>query len=166
MKKTISIMLAVIMIFTLAMPSFAALDKDNTSGNSEIITNDVKADGTSGASWEVEYPASTTLDWETLVADDGAKIEYTSKAHLYYNQTLTVNVAPSATSKMVHKDDNAYSLAYTLKAEDGTSALADTVLGPVGEATTTFRVDVPLSEWNAAPVGTYSDLLTFTATVA
>lgn len=165
MKKTLSIVLAVMMLFALMIPSFASIynpedpDAGLVTDNEAIIkTSETRTDGTDGRSWSVTYPAETTFAWNTLV--DDAKITYTAKAHLAYNETLTVKVAPSAESKMVHEADAKYALAYTLANAE------DTVIGPVGETSKTFNVDIPQAQWDAAPVGAYSDTLTFIATVA
>lgn len=167
MKKALSFVLVLAMLLALAVPAFAdtlpAADGAQT-GKSEILTSETKSDGTSGASFEVEYPASTTFDWNALVAD--AKVTYTAKTHLAVGDTLTVSVT-SETSKMTLADNDEYGLAYTLKDDaEGTAALADLTLGAIAEAEKTVYVDIPQAQWDAAPVGQYSDMLTFTATVA
>lgn len=166
MKKMISLVVAMLMLVTMALPAFAVtLNSGATAGTHDVITTDTKANGDSGVYWEVTYDAQTKLPWETLVNDNAALVEYSAETHLRYNESLKVTVAPSATSKMVHSDDAKYTLAYTLKAANGIDAVESTVLGCVDAKTGSFRVDIPLSEWNSAPAGEYKDVLTFTAVV-
>lgn len=166
MKKMISLVVAMLMLVTMALPAFAVtLNSGATAGTHDVITTDTKANGDSGVYWEVTYDAQTTLPWETLVNDNAALVEYSAETHLRYNEQLKVTVAPSVESKMVHSDDAKYTLAYTLKAANGADAVESTVLGCVDAKTGSFRVDIPLSEWNSAPAGEYKDVLTFTAVV-
>lgn len=153
MKKVLSIVMACLMLAVLMVPAFAVTD--TTGGDSEIITKTTKDDGTDGRSWEVTYPASTEIAWNALATE----ISYSAKAHLAYGEKLTVAVAASDSSKMVLAADDTCAIAYALTAED-------LVIGPVAEGENTFTVDIAQAEWDAAPVGAYSDLLTFTATVA
>lgn len=161
MKKTLSIVLAVMMLFALMIPAFAedatAGNPDNPAGGESIIlTSDKKTDGTDGRTWKVTYPAQTEIAWGT----PSTEIKYTAEAHLAYNEKLTVNVAASEASKMVHEADAQYFLVYTLANAE------DTVIGPVAAAEKKFNVNIADDQWNAAPVGAYRDTLTFTATVA
>lgn len=164
MKKIISIAVALLMMVLVVVPAFAeTLDANTTSGNSTILTKDTKEDGTDGAYFEVTYPASTPFDWNALVGS--ANVAYSAKTHLKYGQTLTVSVS-SENYKMTLQDDAAYALAYTLKDDaEGTAALTNLVLGAVATGDKTVFVDIPQDQWDAAPVGIYSDILTFTATV-
>ena len=166
MKRIITLVVAMLMLVSMALPAFAVtLDGTTTAGTQDVITTDTKANGESGVYWEVTYDAQTTLPWETLVNDDAALVEYSAETHLRYNEQLKVTVAPSATSKMVHVDASQYALTYSLKAANGADAVESTVLGCVDAKTGSFRVDIPLSEWNSAPAGEYKDVLTFTAKV-
>ncbi|MCH5190672.1 MAG: hypothetical protein J1F23_00765 [Oscillospiraceae bacterium] len=168
MKKVISIAVALLMVVLAVVPAFAAegdptLDAKTTSGESTILTKETTADGEDGATFTVTYPASTEFDWNALVGK--ANVDYSATTHLKFGHTLTVNVA-SDTNKMVLADDAQYALEYTLKDDAaGTTALQDLVLGAVAEGAKTVYVDIPQAQWDAAPVGTYSDILTFTATV-
>lgn len=166
MKKMISLVVAMLMLVTTALPAFAVtLNSGATAGTHDVITTDTKANGDSGVYWEVTYDAQTTLPWETLVNDDAALVEYSAETHLRYNESLKVTVAPSVQSKMVHVNASQYALNYSLKAANGADAVESTVLGCVDAKTGSFRVDIPLSEWNSAPAGEYKDVLTFTAVV-
>lgn len=166
MKKMISLVVAMLMLVTTALPAFAVnLNSGATAGTHDVITTDTKANGESGVYWEVTYDAQTTLPWETLVNDDAALVEYSAETHLRYNESLKVTVAPSVQSKMVHVNASQYALNYSLKAANGADAVESTVLGCVDAKTGSFRVDIPLSEWNSAPAGEYKDVLTFTAVV-
>lgn len=166
MKRMISLVVAMLMLVTTALPAFAVtLNSGATAGTQDVITTDTKANGESGVYWEVTYDAQTTLPWETLVNDDAALVEYSAETHLRYNESLKVTVAPSVESKMVHVNASQYALNYSLKAANGADAVESTVLGCVDAKTGSFRVDIPLSEWNSAPAGEYKDVLTFTAVV-
>ena len=83
-----------------------------------------------------------------------------------YGNKLTVSVS-SAKSKMTIAGNDKYGLAYTLKDDAaGSAPLADLVLNEIDSAEKTVYVDIPQAQWDAAPVGQYSDTLTFTANVA
>ncbi len=165
MRKTLALVLAVAMLLSLAVPAFAeTLTGSKTTGSSEILTSETKSDGTSAVSFEVEYPASTTFKWGDTVAD--AKVTYSAKTHLAVGQTLTVKVT-SAKSKMTLADNESYGLEYTLKDDAaGSAPLADLTIKEIGSAEKTVYVDIPQAQWDAAPVGQYSDTLTFEASVA
>ncbi len=169
MKKTLALVLALAMVLSLAVPAFAEDKKlpdaaGATKGTSEILTSETKSDGTSAASFEVNYPAKTTFNWGDTVAD--AKITYTAKTHLSVGSKLTVSVT-SEKSKMTLADNADYGLEYTLKDDAaGSAPLADLTLNEIASAEKTVYVDIPQAQWDAAPVGQYSDILTFEATVS
>lgn len=171
MKKVISIAVALLMMVLAVVPAFAeevdpnkrTLDAKTTSGESTILTKETTEDGENGATFTVTYPASTEFDWNALVGK--ANVDYSATTHLKYGQSLTVNVA-SEKYKMVLDKDATKALEYTLKDDAaGTTDLQDLVLDAVASGAKTVYVDIPQDQWDAAPVGTYSDILTFTATV-
>ena len=169
MKKILSLVLAMVMVLSLAVLAFAE-DKTlpdaegYTTGQSQILTSETTSEGKSAVSFEVKYPAQTTFDWNALVAD--AQVKYSAKTHLAYGNKLTVSVS-SAKSKMTIAGNDKYGLAYTLKDDAaGSAPLADLVLNEIDSAEKTVYVDIPQAQWDAAPVGQYSDTLTFTANVA
>ena len=104
--------------------------------------------------------ADTSMTLQTGIR----KVESLLESHLK-NFRKTKSRKKSATSKMVHVDASQYALTYSLKAANGADAVESTVLGCVDAKTGSFRVDIPLSEWNSAPAGEYKDVLTFTAVV-
>lgn len=171
MKKTLALVLALAMVLSLAVPAFAEnttlkgpTETNPVTGTSEILTSETKSDGTSAAGFEVNYPAKTTFNWGDTVAD--AKITYTAKTHLSVGSKLTVSVT-SEKSKMTLADNADYGLEYTLKDDAaGSAPLADLTLNEIASAEKTVYVDIPQAQWDAAPVGQYSDILTFTANVA
>lgn len=171
MKKIISITLAVLMLVSLSLSSFAAsISGDVTdmtaqkTGETIVKTDTLKdtdGDGTgdeNAESYTITYDAETKLFWETLSKD----ITYDVDAQLLWHNVLKVNV--EGNNKMTFTttgllSDKTYEIPYALT---GDTAVED---GPVVDATKTLNLAITLDAWNAVPVAEYSDTLTFTTKV-
>lgn len=171
MKKIISITLAVIMLVSLSLSSFAAsISGDATNmtaqktGETIVKTDTLKdidgdGDGDENAeSYTITYDAETKLAWETLSKD----ITYDVDAQLLWYNVLKVNV--EGNNKMTFTTtglltDKTYEIPYALT---GDTIVED---GPVVDATKTLNLAITLDAWNAVPVAEYSDTLTFTTKV-
>lgn len=161
MKKVLSIVLAVVMVFTMAVMAFATDIKGTaTSGeqsNTAVVkTSTQKESGEDATSYTVTYPAETTIAWEKT---DAVNVEYTVAAQLTFDKRLNVKVT-SADNAMEGTAGNSATLAYTLGGDvDFTTAAA------VANDTKDATVTVEAAAWEAAPVDTYQDTLTFTVEV-
>ena len=171
MKKIISVVLAVLMLASLSLSSFATtISGDATNmaaqktGETIVKTDtlkDVDGDGTgdeNAESYTITFDAETKLFWETLSKD----ITYDVDAQLLWYNVLKVNVAGN--DKMTFTTtglltDKTYEIPYALT---GDTAVED---GPVVATTKTLNLAITLDAWNAVPVAEYSDTLTFTTSV-
>lgn len=180
MKKTISIMLAVVMAMAVAIPTFAAdktLDQDHTSNTATAYyqagnvidkngTEDPTDDVVQGT-WNVTIPT-----YIEVAEKDGIPTEYDVVAKnvlIPYETNLTVKVDYDALEL------SGNTLAYKMQADpqSGNGSLADVTTGATiltaaaGEpnAVTTSQIGAVLT---AEPLysGVWSDTVTFTVSVA
>lgn len=161
MKKVLSVLLAVVMLFAVCVPAFAAdLAANGASGDVIVKTKTTKIDEggneVDARSFTVTIPADTEIDWGTLATD----LVYTVESHL--GDMEFVNVTVNGNDKMVYEASKTYELPYTL-----TGATAFTADSPVmyPAADQTITVNVAELDWNTAVVGAYADTLTFTAAI-
>ena len=167
MKKTLSIVLALTMLFALCVPSFAAvttgkIDQTGSTPGTTQSTNTpvdhdavIKTDNTAavaaGGVFTLEFPAETTIVWNTV----DTQLDCTVYANLVTGKQLTV----TATHQ---KDltDGAKTLAYTITT-DATQTYTD-----LQTATWNPVVHIAPEDWKAVPVEkTYSGTVTFEAVV-
>ena len=134
MKKLLSIVLAIAMVFSLSVMAFAdELNTGNTSGEAVV---------------------KTTIAWEKESTD----IEYTVQAQLTWDHQLKLDVA-SADNKMSSDNQDDYTLDYTLT---GATSIQDGPV--IAEGTTkTLNIGIPAENWAKVPVDEYKDTLTFTS---
>lgn len=162
MKKAISIVLTVIMLFAVCVPAFAATDISKTDGKGEIIvsTTTTTESGDDAETYSVTIPADTQIAWGTLTTD----VSYSVESHLSRNKAVNVTVAgnENGTMKTDPANGEVYTLAYTL---DG--AVDYTADHPVVYPAATQAVNVLVDElaWNTAVVESYSDILTYTSQI-
>ncbi len=169
MKKFLAVVLAVIMLCSMSVFAFAAetevtLDKATPSGDVIIKTSTDDVSGKDAKRYSISIPADTVIPWDT----DATSLEYSVEAHLGHNEFVKVEVKGSDATgayKMTYAPDATakYELPYTLSGE--TAFTADhPVVYPA--ATKNISVDISAEDWKAAVVGEYSDILTFTTSVA
>lgn len=170
MKKILSVVLALVMMFAVCVPAFAATELKGNKANDwqnagDVIIKTQTVDDHGDpitpeefANFTVTIPADTTINWGTETTDVG----YTVESHLLRNQQLKVVVAGTDSMKTDPANGKVYNIAYDL---DGTTEyLANTqVVYPA--ASVALNVVIPTETWNKAVVETYTDTLTYTASV-
>ena len=155
MKKVISVLMAVAMLAALMVPAFAldkTLDENTKSDTAEVKTNYDNLEATGGY-YTVTYPAETTIAWGT--AD--TTIQYNVTTQLVPTATLNVTVVQDNAAM---KSATGKQLPYTLSGA-GTNV---TGIGPFVD--TDYELNINVTAWGDVPVDSYSDTLTFEATVA
>lgn len=162
MKKTFAVLLAVVMLFAVCVPAFAA-DKTVTEkggDNTSVIKTDVSGLPSGDGYFTVTFPAEVSIPWQ-MKGDSLTDLPNCSMdSHLVNGKTLEVSVKPSAEAKMT-APGIATTLAYTLEGE----TLVNMNTPVVQNKKFTPQVKILASEWNQAIVGTYSDTLTFEVSV-
>ncbi len=167
MKKVLSLALALVMLFAVCVPAFAAnpiTQLTEQSGQTIVKTRTTDEGGENARRYSIDIPADTEIAWGAASTD----VSYTVESHLLRNEAVQVTVAGSEGSsaggnmKTDPANGKVFSLAYTL---DGATAYkADSpVVYPA--ATQTLNVLVSGEAWNTAVVESYSDTLTYTAEV-
>lgn len=159
MKKILSIALAVVMLFAVCVPAFAAnpiTNKTEQTGETIVKTSTTTETGESGKKYSVTIPADTTIPWGKASTD----LVYTTEAHLGYGEKLNVTVAGN--NAMSLTEDASIKLAYTLGGETAYTS-AGPIVNPAADNTLTLAIAE--ADWANAIVGEYSDTLTFTAAV-
>lgn len=165
MKKVFSIVLAVVMLFAVCVPAFAAeITTDGGTGDSVVKTLQTDEGGNSAEKFTVTFPAETTIPWLKTTAVD---IAYTVESHLAYGKYLTVEVTNDGANTMKYTPEagaEPETLAYTLS--DTLYTATSPVVNPTaGTTNAKATVTVAETDWNNAIIGEYADTLTFTATV-
>lgn len=161
MKKLTAILLAVVMICSMALCTFAIelSEKPGQSGDVIIKTVTTKEDGQDARRYSVTIPADTDIAWEA----ESTTLTYTAEAHLCDGEKLTVAVTGNDVMTYASPSGNSYTLAYTLGGETAFAAESPIVF-PAKDCDIT--VNIALGDWNTAVVGDYVDTLTFTAAIA
>ena len=158
MKKVISVIIAVLMLASICIPSFAAtITTDGGNSTSIVKTKTVDESGDDATKFTVIIPATTEIPWGKASQD----LTYSVESHLGYGKKLSVEV--SGSDKMTYTvGSDVMTLAYTLGGT--TSYLA---AGPVvyPAADQTINVNVADTAWKTAIIGEYQDTLTFTVAV-
>lgn len=165
MRKMLSVLLAVVMLFAACVPAFAGyvpIDQNtpNGTGDSIVKTKTTTAGGESAERFTVSFPSETTIPWLTEAFD----IAYTVEAHLAYGKRLIVTVADKdAQNKMTYTPAAGVTLElpYTLS---NTTYVAGPVVNLPADSATNAAATISIAEndWNNAVIGEYSDTLTFT----
>ena len=174
MKKTISILLALTMLFALCVPSFAKVKTDTPALGKTTINHekpfvkdpqeaegDIVVDGTvTGAeNYTVEFDATNMLTWGNTTAQN---VTYSYKCQLKPENRLHITVANNGDNTL--KPDasltDASPIPYVLGGNvNVTSVHANEPAAVVQNATIT------VADWSQAPLGKYTDTLTFTVDV-
>ena len=161
MKKVLSLCLAVVMLFAVCVPAFAAADPTKLnqmpeqSGDVLVKTSTQTETGEDAAAFSVIIPADSTMYWKQPSQD----VSYTVESHLTRGKAVTVSVAADRLMKTAAGDET---LAYTL--EGATTYAADhPVVYPA--ATQALTLNVSEDAWNHAIVEEYVATLTYTAAV-
>lgn len=152
MKKVISVLMAVAMLAALMVPAFALTEADGNpaSDTAEVKTNYDNLEATGGY-YTVTYPAETTIAWGTV----DTTIKYNVSTQLIPTATLTVTVAQD-NAAMKSADET--ELPYTLSGDTEVTGIAPFV-------DTDYELNINVTAWGDVPVDSYSDTLTFEATI-
>ena len=154
MKKIISIALALVMMFAICVPAFAA-EITNTAPGAQDAVIKTSTTGATG-NYTVTIPAETIIAWNTA----STNLQYTVSAQLEPNKALKVTAA-AKDGVYTMTDANGLTLAYTL----GDATYTTTANTVVDNETKTLTVNVAADAWNSAVISEYTGYLTFTAEV-
>ncbi len=154
MKKILAIAMAIVMMMAIAVPAFAAVEYDDGTAGSETIieTLTTKEDGSDPTWYTVTIPATQTIYWEADYTD----VKYTINSQLATGDAVFVVVSGFNSLKNAAGDILEYGLA-----NNEYTATASVVVDEVASVT----VDTSGANWKGVPVDTYTDTLTFTATI-
>ena len=171
MKKLLAAALAVVMLFAVMVPAFAAgniayEDGKETGDPATVIikTSDKKLDDggnpVDARSYTVTIPADQEIPWGTASYD----ISYAVETHLAYGETLAVSVA-GVQGYMAYSPEVGVELPlpYALFGDGVDYETAEPTVYPA--ETVPLSVVVTEEDWNEAVIGTYSDTLLFTAEI-
>lgn len=161
MKKALSIVLAVVMLFAVCVPAFAAelpeeLKANGQSGTVIVKTTTKTADDKDARNFTVTIPADTEIPWGEPTKD----LVYSVESHL--GDQEYVNVKVTGNDKMIYNASEVYELPYTLTGDVDSTEIKPNVY-PAAEHTVTVNVED--LTWKTAVVGDYADTLTFTAAI-
>ncbi len=157
MKKIIAIVMACVMMMSIAIPAFAEdlTAKPAQAGDVVIKTDTKDADGNDAEKYKVTIPADTTIPWRQNVT----AVDYSITSQLRRNHRVEVSVAGSGAMKTV---DGAYSIAYSLVGGTNYTTAQPTIVVP---DVVSLDVVIATAVWETAVVEEYSDLLTYTAEI-
>ncbi len=161
MKKTVSILLSVLMLFALCVPAFAAPQKIEApapKNGTTLVKTDLSELPSEDGYFTVTIPADTAIKWGSTAAVD---LSYTVESHLSRAKRLNVTVDASGAMKTA---DGAYSIAYQLN-NDGETAYHATEPVVFPAVSCPLNLTVAQAAWDTAVVETYSDTLTFNVSV-
>lgn len=166
MKKMMSVLLAVVMLFAVCVPAFAADITQETKpavGDTIVKTNiDKDGDGQPDAdleSFTVTFPAEQKIDWGSTTS----KMEYTVTASLIWGKNLTVTVADKdgKNALVFAPAGKTFEIPYQLY---GTTTFTTTD-STANAVTSSFTMDIAADAWKTVPVAEYGDTLQFTVEV-
>ena len=155
MKKVLSFALALVLMFTICVPVFAAtLDAATPMGSTPV-----RVDGsTVGASFTVTIPATATITW----GQTEKAVEYSVYSQLATGKGVKVTVTADADGKMKNAENTAF-LEYSLKAETTEYTTTKPVILPENAETSNVVVQIPTANWEKASIDNYVGTLTFNA---
>lgn len=102
MKKIVSILLAVMMIATIAVPSFAATitkESDPKTADVQVMTKTTDKENNDPENYTVTIPAEITVAWNDTTAQDAS---YTVDSQLKLGAKLKVSAAAENAGKMTN----------------------------------------------------------------
>ena len=172
MKKIIALAVALVMMFAVCVPAFAAdvIINDNQpeivegkqTGDSRVYTS-TETDP-AFVSYQVTIPAETQIKWgatKTLFS-------YGVKTHLNLGKRLAITCVGQNGEQALRNASTDKFLPYTFsKTNGGTDleTLSYTTENEIVDMNRTFNIDIADADWQAAPIAEYQDYLTFTVEV-
>lgn len=165
MKKIISVVLAVVMLFAVCVPAFAAgtqeINKDTPVpvGNKQEATADVftktTKDGKDAYTYSVTMPAEIAIEWGDTNAYDAS---YTVTSQLLLGAKLVVGVAANNSGQMTNPGTDKF-LNFTLS-NGGNTEFAEIN----NAAAPTAAPSVAVANFAGVPIAQYTGTLTYTVT--
>lgn len=157
MKKVFSVVMAMVMLFALCVPAFAAdpeITKDapaavdgKQTGNADVVTTFQDTDET----YTVSYPATVNVTWGDTAAQDA---KYTVTSNLKIGAKLTVSAAANNSGAMT-ATGTTDTLTFTVAG--GEEQEFTGVNTAVASSTT-----VTIADFSGAAVGAYTGTMTYT----
>ena len=172
MKKIIALALALVMMFAVCVPAFAAdvtindnqpeIVEGKQTGDSRVYTS-TETDPTF-VSYQVTIPAETPIKWgatKTLFS-------YHVKTQLELGKRLALSATSQNGEQALKNASTDKTLPYTFSQTNG-GAVIDTLNyttdNEIVDTNRTFNIDIADTAWQAAPIAEYEDFLTFTVEV-
>lgn len=164
MKKILSVVLAVVMLFAVCVPAFAADQEINQDvpvpvDNKQEATADVftriTKDGEAAYTYSVTMPAEIAIDWNDTSAQDAS---YKVTSQLLLGAKLVVGVAANNSGQMINAGTDKF-LNFTLS-NGGNSEFAEVNNAAAPAAAPTVSV----ANFSGVPIAEYTGTLTYTVT--
>lgn len=160
MKKAISLIVALVMLFAVCVPAFAAdqtitKDTPGSTGQANVTTKTTDKEGKDPATYTVSYPADVTIPW----GDTGSYgLGYKVTTQLALGAQLKVKAEANNEGKMT-SDLTEKTLTFAL--QNG----AESTFGPdCNEQAPETQPSVSIANWADAPIAAYTGTVTFTVT--
>lgn len=155
MKRIISLALALVMMFAVCIPAFAAdLNAGTPAGNTLVLVDGI--DDMGEGSYTVTIPALVKIPWGNETVD----VEYSVYCQLQTGKLIKVT-ASSANGGIMSNSAKTASLKYSLSGTTYTTA--NSVILESAPEKATVKVLIPNANWQKASIDNYSGTLTFTA---
>lgn len=155
MKKVLSLALALVMMFAICIPAFAAVEYENNGGTGST-TKVVLLGATATATYTVTIPATVDIYWEDASTD----INYSIFSQMETGTYVKVTVE-SADNGVMKNQAGTATLAYSLA--DTTYTTTKSVIDASNPETASVKVNIPSENWKKASIDNYSGTLTFHA---
>lgn len=172
MKKFLALALALVMMFAVCVPAFAAdivINDEHPlpvegkqTGDSRVYTS-TEVDP-SFHTYIVTIPAETAIKWgatKTLFS-------YHVKTQLPLGKRLALTAVSKNGEQALKNATTDKTLPYTFSQTNGgvtTGTLNYTTENEIVDTNRTFNIDIADAVWQAAPIAEYEDFLTFTVEV-
>lgn len=176
MKKLLSVLLAVSLLFAVSVPAFAVINQDAPAPDAEgkqsesarVYTNIENVPET----YKVSIPAETPITWGETSTPLYYKVESQLKSGRSLSVTIVGTNAQANGKNTLKLVDGDKTIPYTFSRGEGAATeenLTALSYTPNVEVLSTqnrsFNVDVATADWDAAALGTYEDYLTFTVEI-
>ena len=168
MKKVLSVVLALCLTLLICVPAFAAPEdgqviSQETDDSATVVVQ--TTDWENAAWYTITIPASIEIPWEGTPEEAGGdNFTWSYESQLFNGQHLEVWLDKNAGTMTAQ--DSVFTLDYTL---DGTVPVETEpfcTAGQLANGSQTTSVLIADSEWAAAAVGEYTDILTFNVAVS
>ena len=155
MKKSIAILLTLILTLSLSATAFAA----EISQNSDPKTADVEVTTSIEPTYTVTIPSNTKVEFNAETTSFGAVTLNAAQIDPGY----AVKVELNTDGTLENQADTSKTIAYTVNDANGAFTAAEYTTA--GESTP-LTINITKDAWNAAFAGDYKDIVTFTVSYA